>query len=83
MKPKTKKKAKSALNAFLPTRPSREELLSRHILTAKNTPEISAESAPDVETVKKCVDYLNSIEGMEMILSEEEVKLNGNFKDTR
>lgn len=63
VKPRTKKIVKTNLNHLIARRPSRDELVSRHIIATK-APEASIDSIPDVETIQRCVDFLHSTEGL-------------------
>jgi len=63
VRPRIKKAVKSALNSFLVRRPSRDDLLMANP-NLLSTPQNS--ERPDVETVRKCVDYLISCEAYKL-----------------
>ena len=63
MRPRTKKVVKKQLNNLIARRPSRDELISRHIISTK-TSEATVDSVPDVETIQRCVEFLVSTEGI-------------------
>jgi len=59
IRPRTKKVVKKQLNNLIARRPSRDELIAKHIITTK-APETTVDSVPDVETIQRCVEFLVS-----------------------
>jgi hypothetical protein len=61
VRPRTKKVVKRQLNNLIARRPSRDELIARHIMATK-APETTVDSVPDVETIQRCVEFLVTTE---------------------